>query len=440
MKATDNSESQRAAYARMLVFISIVVATSLVIVSAQSAIVNQTPSAASISSQSTSPSQSAVERGHVVNPNADKYQLIFARAYEGRLSYDSNKPEDNEVFVQATRSEFENFVVQLNTAGAQGYKLVSASYGGLAVGMVKLDGVQYEYDWVMTDQVGSTLSGKDDKYEALSKRGFRLVDHFEITIYCDVDSGSGNDYCKTKYVLLLEKRKGVEQPTPYALLWQNSNAKLANELKQKLGEGFFPTHLFTDNQILVEQTEGKDARLRDKQDVQAVIGSNVWSGNPSKSKINKLAKQGYRLALINNRLALMKRGGETATPVTYAWVHTTTKKNWKIKPKRREDFEEKLASLQASGASYRVIYEDNQGYTKLIFEQRAPDDGKRYEYKVLTFKFQVDFNAAAQKVSIELDPASKETMKKLNSLAKDGFVVRDLFALDGSNVILERTP
>ncbi|MCM3874735.1 MAG: hypothetical protein ND895_28915 [Pyrinomonadaceae bacterium] len=422
MKARDNSVTKTIVYAGMLVVLAVVGLTPFVVVSAQSAIGNQTPPATVISSQSPSPSQSADEPSRAVDPVADKYKVIFARSYEGKGSYDSNKPEDNDAFVKATRSEFENFVEQLNTAGAQGYKLVSASYGGLAVGMVKFDGVQYEYDWVMTDQVGSSLSGKDGQYEGLSKRGFRLVDHFEVTIYCDVDSGSGNEYCRTKYVLLLEKQKGVEKPTPYALLWQDSNAKLADDLKQKFGEGFFPTHLFTDNQILIEQTEGKDGRLRDKQDVRAVIGSNVWSGNPSKSKINELAKQGYRLALINNRLALMKRDGKTATPVTYAWVHTTTRKNWKLLPKKRTDFEQKLASLQASGARYRVIYADNQGYTNLIFEQRAPDDGKRYEYKVLTFTFQVDVDAAAQRVSIDLDPASKEKMKTLNSLAKDGFV------------------
>jgi len=41
-------------------------------------------------------------------------------------------------------------------------------------------------------------------------------------------------------------------------------------------------------------------------------------------------------------------------------------------------------------------------------------------------------------VHIDLTPSSKETMKMLNSLAKDGFLVKDLFVSDKVSVLLER--
>ena len=42
-------------------------------------------------------------------------------------------------------------------------------------------------------------------------------------------------------------------------------------------------------------------------------------------------------------------------------------------------------------------------------------------------EFQETENFADQKMDIDLTPSSKETIKTLNSLVKEGFVVRDLF-------------
>jgi thiazole synthase ThiGH ThiG subunit len=79
----------------------------------------------------------------------------------------------------------------------------------------------------------------------------------------------------------------------------------------------------------------------------------------------------------------------------------------------------------------------------LIFEQPSVDPGKRREYRVLKVEFQETENFADQKMDIDLTPSSKETIKTLNSLVKEGFVVRDLFVSDDvladkASVLLER--
>jgi hypothetical protein len=176
-------------------------------------------------------------------------------------------------------------------------------------------------------------------------------------------------------------------------------------------------------------------------------------------KVNELARQGYRLALIHNQIAVMRRSRDTTAPVSYIWLDGMKKKT----------FEQDLARLQDSGAIYRMTYPDSDGAENtLIFEQPAvearkrreyrvlsdrgrpqrPDHDvearKRREYRVLKVEFQETENFAEQKVDIDLTPSSKETIKTLNSLVKEGFVVRDLFVSDDlaarrASVLLERT-
>jgi hypothetical protein len=148
-----------------------------------------------------------------------------------------------------------------------------------------------------------------------------------------------------------------------------------------------------------------------------------------------LAQRGYRLALIHNQVAVMRRSRDTTAPVSYVWLDS-----WK-----KKSFEPELARLQDSGAIYRMTYPDSDGgeYT-LIFEQPSVDTGKRREYRVLKVEFQETENFADQKMDIDLTPSSKETIKMLNSLVKEGFVVRDLFVSDdldaeSASLLLERT-
>jgi len=59
------------------------------------------------------------------------------------------------------------------------------------------------------------------------------------------------------------------------------------------------------------------------------------------------------------------------------------------------------------------------------------------------YELQETENFADQKVDFDLAPSSKETIKTLNSLVKEGFVVRDLFISEDlvankASILLER--
>ena len=149
---------------------------------------------------------------------------------------------------------------------------------------------------------------------------------------------------------------------------------------------------------MVEKPD-EDGRSIDWADVEVVPASRYWSADHSKSRINNLAERGYRLAMLNSRIALMYKDHATTTPVTYFWLHTTTQWNWRTEKRKRKDLEEKLAKIEAAGAVYRTTYVDNQAYYKLIFEQNQADDHRRNEYKLLAFNFEFQRNVAASNVS-----------------------------------------
>jgi hypothetical protein len=300
---------------------------------------------------------------------------------------------------------------------------------------------------VITSSLISSLLDRKDSFEESSKRGFHFAAHFEIVTYCRDTNGDGDshtaDACNTVDVVVMERKKGGDKPGQYGLIYPTGRWPsplenwLADQVKQKLANGFQPTHLIANYGIMVEKN---DQRSTEKADVQVVPPSKYWTADHSKSRINNLAKSGYRLAMLNSRIALMYKDHETTTPVTYLWLHTTTQRNWRIEKRRRKDLEEQLATLQAAGAVYRTTYVDNQEYSKLVFEQNALSNQRRNEYKVFTFDFEFHEDMPVSNVSVDLAPTSKEQLKIINSLAKNGFVVRDLFIAGGYNILLEREP
>jgi len=77
---------------------------------------------------------------------------------------------------------------------------------------------------------------------------------------------------------------------------------------------------------------------------------------------------------------------------------------------------------------------------KLIFESRSADSGKtQHEYRVLKFEFNETEVASEKKVRSDLTPESKESVKLMNRLAKEGFVVREVFNSDEGCLLLERS-
>ena len=357
--------------------------------------------------------------GLVNERNADSYKLVFA-----------NGPNTDD------------FLDQLNKAGEQGYKLLSVMYRSqrlsgwnyyrAPVAILKLDSVQHEYaSFKTTSEHAHTVEGFEQQYEELSKRGFHLVDALVDVICPDTDYEGNCRYAYT-HMFLLEREKGVEKPLQFIVARarlqgkENMGAELTEQIKAKLGEGFYPLNVFSKWEILLTQRE-KNELSTGNADVRVVTNS---FPRDVKGKIEDLTRQGYRLLVVNSGIAVMYRRADSATPVSYEWVDAD-----------KGDFEKRLLELQNRGAVYRMIYlnRDRTTKEKLILELDAADTRQRREYKVLRFEFQDVKVAAGKMVQPELTPSSKETLKLLNNLAKEGFEVRELFKSKKLSVLLERS-
>jgi hypothetical protein len=393
-----------------------------------------------------SPKQPEARSKFVADPDADKYKLVFPISSRRKIYKDppknrkEKKEREKEIErnIEGISSSYRNsFVEQLNKAGERGYRLIALGYP--LIGVVRLGNAQHEYAWFeTTSDVFFAKVGFVEKCEEMARQGFSVVDHIFVGSICDSnvdDTAATPPRCEYIDFYLLEREKGIEIPSHYRLArhvprWREwgSEAALTTQINDYLSLGFNPTLALSMYEVLLRPITDKGEFLPEGTEVKVVTG-NV------KKKVNELAGQGYRLALTHNQIAVMYRYRDATAPVSYIWLDGRKKKT----------FEQELARLQDSGAIYRMTYPDRDGdeYT-LIFEQPASDVGKRREYKVLKVEFRETENFADQKMDIELAPSSKETIKTLNSLVKEGFAVRDLFISDSlaakkASVLLERT-
>jgi len=394
---------------------------------AQSGRLPPPPSTPTPTPQTVSPTQEAT-RSFVIDRNGDTYKLVFPTG------------PDFVVIKGRYRLPEDDFCEQLNKAGEQGYNLVSVIYHWqrvsalnyylAPVAILKLNEVQHEYAWFETSSnLYFTLPGFEQKYTELSKRGFHLIDYHLTDSYCELGQECGyHDF-------LLERERGVEKPNQFLLAhWRLQRkptmaAELTAQIKDKLADGFYPSYVFSKWDILLTKMENRDELSTDDLDVQVLV-----SALDVKNKVNDLARQGYRLLLVNSGIVVMGRRSNSATPVSYVWLDV-----------KKKDFEKGLQEMQGLGAIYRMTYPNREGTkNELIFELGAGDNGKRREYKVLKFDFQVLkysklIGDGGKEVHVDLTPSSKEIMKTINALAKEGFVARDLFTSDKVSVLLERS-
>ena len=227
--------------------------------------------------------------------------------------------------------------------------------------------------------------------------------------------------------MLMQKVKTLNQPNQFWLAQSSPGKPKADELtelvKEGLATGFVPTHIFSKFQILMQKTADQSELSPDKSEV-LVLTAPKWRGGDKgfQLKINELAQQGYRLALIESEIALLYRRKKDATPTSYIWIDA-----------KKKNFDQQLAGLQASGASFQMTYPNNSGeMTNLIFQQDGVGDGKQREYKVLKLELNSIENVVERKVVSDLSPASKEEVKRLNRLAQEGFEVRSIFSSGNS--------
>ena len=341
-----------------------------------------------------------------------------------------------------TSPNVDEFGEQLNKAGEQGYRLLSVmyrsqrfsgfSYYRAPVAILKRDSVQHEYAWFKTNSRRAFhFAGFDQEYGKLSKQGFHLID-FLVDHACPDTDYEGN--CKWEYNALFLLHRENAMTTPLRFMVARSvlhrtgikGEEITQQIKTLLADGLYPTRVFSKFEILLTQRKNDDLSPGNS-DVRVVVNT---FPHDVKGKIKDLAQQGYRLLLVSSGIAVMYKRPGSAAPVTYEWVDAD-----------KGDFEKRLLELQRRGAAYRMIYLNRDLTTKeqLIFELGAADEPVQREYKVLRFEFQDVKDAAGTRVQIDLTPSSKETVKLMNDLAKQGFVVRELFKSKTVSVLLERS-
>ncbi len=416
-------------FASLLALTSAAVLTTLFfIVAAQSGRTGQpTKSEPGQPSQGTAPSRSDKKSTSVSEREGDEYDIVFSTSHDGDIRW---KHVDYE---QATHSDEASFVKEINRAAAQGFRFLY-SLGGYSLTVVKRDETEYEYVGVeTTSDMSLVTAGLDEKYLPLSRQGYHIVSNTTNGLEnCSTNSITKENVCKYRHFFLLEREKGVQKPREQSLIYSipgwkmKMGVELTDQVREGMSQGFYPTIVFSRSEMLLERAETSGQPGDDKPEVKVVTSG--WHDDVKK-KINDLAKEGYRLALISNGVAVMYRRGDAATQVSYVWVDTNKK-----------DFENKLAEMQGQGAIYRMCYPDPQGMLNaLIFELRAGEAGHRREYKTIKLDLQQEEDRTENKVHIELTSASKANLRTINELAKEGFVVRGLFDFGKVGVLLERS-
>lgn len=389
-----------------------------------------------------SPGPAAINTRTTVTPASKKsaasgveYELIFPTRSVGTSK--TFKSEDEAV----RASKFDAFIEQLNKAGAEGYRLASFVYAqsGLPVGVVKRTATRYEYTWLAVQRGYywfGVAEGSEQKFVSLSHRGFRLADYAHIEFDCvtfdplavpAIADPTGNS-CSNVNVFLFEREVGVEKPARFAVLalgWLETQAPAVTELRRKLAEGLFPKLVFAGYDIWFDEEAGAIRPWSGYPEIELVRYESSWWGSDINTRVNKLAKGGYRIGLTNWDTVVMYRNPGSGG-FNYHWVDA-----------KKKSFEKGLARLQAKGAVYVTAYKDEN---KLIFERRLSDDGKRREYRVLKFEFAFAEDAGGNRGNIAITAQGKESLGVWRDLVEEGFTVRDLF-LSGRQVgaIFERT-
>jgi len=369
-----------------------------------------------------------------IDGKVEKYKLVFRTSSDGKLG--GYLPKEESERKLAGRSSANNFIAQLNTAGQQNYKLISA-LPGKRIAIVGLDETQYEYDWFESESpVYFAKSGLREKLKEMLQNGFQLIDHSLLSKYCEstnYEFTPNQEECVYRDFFIFEKKRNENSISKQILIaafpgWgAKPSLELQKQIKVKLAEGFYPVKVFSAFEMLLDQVKYKDGILSGNMDIQ-VVRSSMGSGNP-KRKVYELAKQGFKLAMTDYGLAVMYRDDETkANPVTYVWLNADKK-----------NFNKELTKLQEMGAIYRMVYNEADGSkSTLIFELNLNNNDKRSEFKVIKFELEYTQNLTAKRVFAELKPSSKQNLEFLNLLAKKGFQVKDMFEADGIKVILER--
>ncbi|HEX8284955.1 MAG TPA: hypothetical protein VF588_16455 [Pyrinomonadaceae bacterium] len=375
----------------------------------------------------------------VAAPDEDKYRLVYTSGWDGPLRPDGDEAE------RVRHSRMNNFVARLNEAGERGYRLLSVVNGWMPVAVVELDEAQHEYGWFETAVVARP--GADvlrvytrffNMYRKQAAGGFRLAGHFVTRRECALFSTGFfrvDERCIYKDLYLLERRKGDARPRQTRLEVIDPDVRavrLGDELTARvrggLAEGLSPAYVFSRFAVLLEETWAAGDPAAGAADFRVVTQTN--SDRDFERAVNELARQGYRMQLNNNAVAVMRRAAADTTPAEYLWLDAMDK-----------NFARRLAEAQGVGAVYRMTAPDGEREeTRLVFERPLDGGGRRRDYRVFRVDLQFAENAAERKVSVGVSPQTRAAVADIGRLLKEGYVVRDLFWADAPHILLERAP
>jgi len=357
----------------------------------------------------------------------DKYKLIFPVFYEGGIGKGFENPRPNITTDREMVSVFE----ELNRVGAEGYRFVAANNNYSAV-VVKLDEGRYEYRSIITSSRNLYEKiGFSKNHELLAGQKFQFINNSMTFGYCLNVAVEDPEDCHYEDLFLYEKENNGKLSPPMSGFVsiggfrQSPEAEMEAEIKEKMANGFLPVAAFSIYEIWLRKTADPDALRADVPEIKAV--RSVRSRQHLSGKINDLARQGFRLGIITSGLAIMYRHQKETATAAYVWLGA-----------RKKNFEKDLAELAALGAIYRATYPNNFGEKEtLVFEVPQAAPVKKREYKVLRFDFTAKPNGDGTLRRV-LTPESEENLKTLNQLARENFIVCDVFYTGKVSLLLER--
>lgn len=399
-----------------------------------------------VSAQPLTPSQ----------PPAEKYKLIFPTGYDDNLLYNA-PPKDKKEEKARTKARDKNyslirnakrvgFLHELNKAGSQNYRLLSATVNK-DIAMTVLGEKQNEYLQYETNGYSRFVNDRnsfDKWFSPLASQGYSLINFDYSGSLCEVNVEDDLRHdCKYRYRFILERQQSSTTPHQFKVLkgdgWLVINELRTDQIYQKMSNSLFPTHFFSGMEILLQTRTERDSDFTDKSRVLVATSTSTSAGilgipkfTTLAQRVNSLSNEGYRIALAHEDIALMYRNSSDSKSVIYWWIDP-----------HDADFEHRILRLQERGSIYRLrSLRTGVEESTLIFEQPTEPTAMQREYKILKLELEETENFAAKKVTIDLTPASKETMKKINQLAQEGYEVRELFidnySRNGCSVLLER--
>ena len=242
---------------------------------------------------------------------------------------------------------------------------------------------------------------------------------------------------------MLEQKNDSGQKKNYQIInadfgfGKEPSKEIMSGVETAVKTGFDPSRFFFSktaglNQKISLLYEGNNAASPDTEYI--FVKENIGF----KKKVNRLAKQGYKLVasaeLQSLNVALMKKDVNSSALISYEWLNASDKKS----------FTDNLTKLSQKGSYYRTINWENYGCktgfieNRLIFENNSTVEKNRYEYKTLKLTEDLD-NKRKENQSSKVMLLSEIPMQNFDKLINEGYIIRDLFYENGVNVLFERT-